>query len=167
MIRAARSAVQGRAWVAHLRSTPFFTLLARMKAPLRAKKNAAMVRFTLEPRLMAALTCSKDDMMSHPAEIKAIMTITLVCQMFQPTFVCSLPMTRGTRIQHYVMATAAGIYTRSIVIGALHSFVCSVSKHRGTHTKCCIRTHAQLGVQGVNNQRHAHKSCKPLFVGCQ
>ncbi len=48
----------GRGFTAHLRSTPFFTLLALMKIPLRAKKNAAMVRLALEPRLMAALTCT-------------------------------------------------------------------------------------------------------------
>ena len=48
----------GRGFTAHFRSTPFFTLLALMKIPLRAKKNAAMVRLALEPRLMAAFTCT-------------------------------------------------------------------------------------------------------------
>lgn len=53
--------MNGRAWVAHFRSTPFLTLLALMKAPLRAKKKAAMVRFTLDPRLIAAFTCNQKE----------------------------------------------------------------------------------------------------------
>lgn len=44
---------------AHFRSTPFFTLLAWMKAALRAKKKAATRRLMAEPRLMAAFTCSQ------------------------------------------------------------------------------------------------------------
>jgi len=55
--RAQTRAVMGRGFTAHFRSTPFFTLLALMKTPLKAKKNAAMVRLALEPRLMAAFTC--------------------------------------------------------------------------------------------------------------
>ncbi len=48
----------GRGFTAHFRSTPFFTLLALMKIPLRAKKNAAIVRLAVEPRFMAAFTCA-------------------------------------------------------------------------------------------------------------
>lgn len=55
--RAQIRAVRGRGCTAHCRSTPFFTLLALMYAPLRAKKKAAMLLFALEPRLIAAFTC--------------------------------------------------------------------------------------------------------------
>jgi len=49
-------AVMDRGFAAHMGSAPFFTLLDLMKIPLRAKKNAAMVRLALEPPLMAAFT---------------------------------------------------------------------------------------------------------------